>query len=1567
MANELQENRINNSGKGLQTEVPYELQPEGTQRHVLNGVNESDSGDFMSLSNELGNIEVSKISDGYTIISKLYLEKQQVLLFCTNGVDSEIGVFDGGDNTYTIVLNDTLSESKLNLSVDFPIDSTYRLRRGCERTIYFTDYNSPPRVLNLDGIEDYNVDNLFSADKTNLFRITNSIPSFEALEMLDSGGQLLPGSYNIAVQYLDDSFNPTEWLNTTDTILVYNDSLLKDYKEIQGSINSTEEGLNFGYSNKSIKVKLSNLDTDFMYYRLALISSTSGNGQISSIDLTDVIPTQKDTFIFTGLNTVSKTTEAEIISEKLVISKARHILQVDNTLILGDTVGSEIPFCSLQQYASTINSDLILSKVTLDNIRSQNASKNPFVHIEGQGYTPGEIYSFGIQYIFENGEISPVYHIPGKPDTDTTVTYSSGDNVYPMSIDNKSLNTKYIENDSCEDLDYWGKDSKGNVLNNTFVRHHRFPLRSEVGVSLVDLEDSIVTSEKYQILSLSFEGQLKVHTSCDDASPIDCIPDYTRNTVITVRYTVDGVEKVETLDISHPTYYDGYDDYANIESGLDFITGKTSGEITNVSFVEYSYINGPEQVFEFSTNAKSPNTSLNYTFSVTEKVTQKIVKEYSTNIFGIRFSNIVIPPESLIGRKILGYQIVRNERTDAEKTILDSAVLTPCLQNDKYISHGLLFPEVNTNTPGSGIYNQVVFSLIHPEHKFFQKSIQGYDTVIQEGVFDVVNRKKSIIRYEDVADGTSYDAEVNNKNEKDEDGFDIKVPIRDNELEFKPLKAFTFTNNDVEDIFYLDALDSRDINKSANTVYNIAGDNKVGFIHLKNPITGLEAKNDRSYYVIFKRANLDSYSNFRNLEYYKEHDNYVSDESIDLFHGDSYISPMRYANTIFWDIQISKRAGKKSFWKWLAGAITIVGGVLLSVFSGGLSLGLVGLGAGLLVAGTGAMMLASGIKRDKWNKAYAEEYDKGLRETALDSWVYTMFRKRDNVELIPGDDEIQWIGEVATNFWFESKVNVAMRNGFVGDLPAFLESPGIIEDGNIQPETFYTLNGNKKIVSIQRTPVSDVEFFFASKLLYFDPDRSNARAYLGHPLGEYYNLNLDYMRRNKQKIYYHLPLEYDCCSECNEEFPHRWHWSQQSFQEELTDSYKSFLPNNYKDLNGETGRITNMFRINNDMFIHTEGALYMTPRNYQERVTDQIVSFIGTGELFSIPPQKISDGLISTGGTNLKWSNVKTIYGYFFVSDTDNAVYLFNGQNIKNISDTSIRKDLQDKLPLKGNKDFYEKNGFNSFYLDKVSGENGLGYSLVYDPKLRRVIITKIDRVNEYDTSLTISYDLKTENWVSYHSYTPRVYLQTPTEIYSVKDTAIYKHNIKGLHNNFYGVQYPFIIEYVSHDNPLLNSTTESISLHSNSYVYDSSLKEYYEVNDRFFNKMIAYNSRQCTGELELKMDTSSNDFFSSSITDNSFTSISVSCKENVYRVNELRDIRVNYNRPIFKKDLESLKGLEYMDKVLDTSTIDYDKDWSEKQMMRDKYLVVRFIFDNFADTKIVTNLSVKTETLSVR
>ena len=202
-----------------------------------------------------------------------------------------------------------------------------------------------------------------------------------------------------------------------------------------------------------------------------------------------------------------------------------------------------------------------------------------------------------------------------------------------------------------------------------------------------------------------------------------------------------------------------------------------------------------------------------------------------------------------------------------------------------------------------------------------------------------------------------------------------------------------------------------------------------------------------------------------------------------------------------------------------------------------------------------------------------------------------------------------------------------------------------------------------------------------SKLTVINPDRSgSAREYIGLALPELYEVNPDYHRKNKQKIFNHLGIEYDCCSDCFESFPHRVFYSEQSFQEELTDNFRTFLPNNYRDIEGETGRIVDMFRIQNNLYIHTEEALWHLPQNYQERVTGDIISFIGTGDYFSTPPRKILDDSNSSAGTYHKWGRTKLKNSVVFPCHREKKWYLFNGESLQPISDVKMSSTFRENM-----------------------------------------------------------------------------------------------------------------------------------------------------------------------------------------------------------------------------------------------------------------------------------------------
>jgi len=1249
---------------GLNTDSSPTDQPKGTYRYAKNSVLESVEGDIGFLSNELGSEVCALFPVGYVPIGKTYMSGGEVAIFLAklDGTLSEIGILTK-NCVYTTHVN-----FDLGFKVNKQIDATFRLRRGCERTVYFTDDHNKPRIYNFDKPEDFQTASVWDVDKFSLFKTYNTFPEFSNF-MIQERGSLPAGSYNFSIQYLDDDLNATEFISTTDTIIIYNDSASsKSFKNVEGSTNLQTFYQDFGLTNKSIKFDIANLDSDFPYYRIGIIESNTGNGEISRVIYSSIISTQTTTYTYTGTNGEQLGTEAEIASFNNIIERARHIEQIENRLVLADVQGKQINYCRLQKYASKIKAQLVTEEVVLNDLGSINNQKRGTVHVEKLGYMPGEIYSFGIVWIFEGGTVSPVYHIPGR-----SSTYLSD-----MSTDNALENTNYIANDMCSGEDYWGYDSQGDPLTGEPVRHHRFPLRSEVNKPLI-VKDGTSTELITYYLYVDISGT--VNTVNVPTSPL----------VYTVNYLDNGVPTTKDLNLSF--------DPANPDVDITRI-------LVTTSLNPLTYVDVDEGGLD-----PSLNSELVYVGYEEEILTNLEDAVYTSEIFGIEFSNIDVPTvEETGGEEVIGYYIVRNERGDDAKTILDTGVITPLLLEDdvnKFASHGHVMPQ-------SDLLQEDTFGLIHPEHRFRQKEYTDTTEFIQEGEYVLQSSNTSSEIVQDVMPGTSYDASVNKRRERDSDGFDLHVFTRHNNLEYARIEDSFAVEAEIEEVFYLDSLFAKTITDTTATrkdIYNLSGDNKIGIVQL-NITKDIADFRTKLPFVVMKRSLSDPYSNFRVAPYYNEVSSPIyfsgaTGNSVEIFNGDSYIAPMKYLSSTFYDIRIKNRRTKKGVWNVILGVLAVVAGTAITVLSAGTLAA-----AGVVVAGFGVTQLATGFKKGQAARVYQDLYEQGLKNTVNDEDTEIEFSPN------PDDDEIQWFTDVLSNLWFETGVNVNWRMGNTVGLTDFLPSPEGYDEA--------ALNS-----------------YAIEKVTNVDPEADGGRTYQGYAKAEIYEVNPDYDRRDKEKTFGHLALEYDCCSDCLEDFPHRSHYSEQSFQEELTDNYRTFLPLNYRDIEGETGEINNIFRIQNNLYLHTEEALWHLPQNIQERATGDIISFIGTGDFFSIPPRKILDDETgNSAGTQHKWGTIKTPSGVFFVAENQNTVYRFDGNKLDPISNVGEFSWFKNNTTIKFDESYYDSNTKVYPYRDNPSNEYGTGFILSYDSRYERILLTKKDYIFTPGTISTDDYEL---------------------------------------------------------------------------------------------------------------------------------------------------------------------------------------------------------------------------------
>jgi hypothetical protein len=400
MAQEKQQGGISvNIPGGLNTDSSLVNQPEGTTRFVLTGVNETKEGDYGFIANEESNKECYDLTvdgllpSGYIPIGKCYIGEENNAIFLANpNGDSAIIIVDKECNT-TVAVTDHDQDEKFNFKVEHQIDTTFRLRRGCERVIYWVD--PKPRIFIFDKPEEFqNSSGDWDTSKFNLFKTYKKIPVVDDITVVDGAGTLAPGSYNFSIQYLDEDFNPTEFVTSTETISIYNTPSTIAYRDKRGvTMERNDSYLNFEISNKAIKITfdINSLDTTFPFYRLAITEAAAGSGEISDTKYTSEISTQNNVFYYTGSNYESTGTQAEITMFNNIIEKAQSIEQIENRLVLGDVEGKQVNYCKLQKYASKINTDLITKTVIVSETDKNNA-KDPVAHFNGIGYARRNIF-----------------------------------------------------------------------------------------------------------------------------------------------------------------------------------------------------------------------------------------------------------------------------------------------------------------------------------------------------------------------------------------------------------------------------------------------------------------------------------------------------------------------------------------------------------------------------------------------------------------------------------------------------------------------------------------------------------------------------------------------------------------------------------------------------------------------------------------------------------------------------------------------------------------------------------------------------------------------------------------------------------------------------------------------------------------------------------------------------------------------------------------------------------------------------------------------------------------------
>lgn len=459
---------VSESIKGMVVDLhPMEME-DGSYAFCLNGtILNFDGNGLPIVQNDGSNILGIRFPDGYIVVgNKNIIEQNRILWFLYNPEteDSQIGeslykqnirqhandfiglnVCDDCEFTnieqtplekrvqlplltyHTIQIDECFNFSNL-----YPVKSIVYKIIPCGIEVHFEDYNNPMRYIIFQYVSDDETKNLII--KQSFYEIIGytdddcqspiygtdidcnklsiqpniDIPCIEFSNLID-GGSVLAGSYQFFISYGDDkSNNLSPWFGSTNIIPVKSRTITVD-TDYQ--------------TNKAIVLNINNIDlpaAPFQYYNLA-VAKTINN--FTTFYFVGTFPIVQKTYIYTGSENTERKLDPTEIFAKPVYYKTAALLTTSNDILFRGKLKEYI-----QPNFQRIANNIILYWQTM--AIPEGLYRDPSVSNKFKGCMRDEVYPYGIRFHFTNGQISNVYHIPGRDSEDSDLVTLLNDDVF---------------------------------------------------------------------------------------------------------------------------------------------------------------------------------------------------------------------------------------------------------------------------------------------------------------------------------------------------------------------------------------------------------------------------------------------------------------------------------------------------------------------------------------------------------------------------------------------------------------------------------------------------------------------------------------------------------------------------------------------------------------------------------------------------------------------------------------------------------------------------------------------------------------------------------------------------------------------------------------------------------------------------------------------------------------------------------------------------------------------------------------------------------------------------------
>ena len=269
-------NSINLPKKGMNRDSHHSQLQQTEYSFAMDANTESETGEQLNIGNEPSNRLTVNFPEGYKVVGKKkdllgnktyffltnpetgysslgYIDDTQI---SDNNIDTEVDCEDCVNNyndlgtpledttqtpthSYVEIINDSCN-GDLNLNINFPIKFIELKDEKLGKSLYWTDFNNPPRKINLDDIEYYKYTGEISCgiDGTTptcidvskiLIQPNYEIPTVIP-EVVQTGGNLKMGTYEFLVAYSDQEGNEiSEYFGITNPISIFDENNKKIY------------------------------------------------------------------------------------------------------------------------------------------------------------------------------------------------------------------------------------------------------------------------------------------------------------------------------------------------------------------------------------------------------------------------------------------------------------------------------------------------------------------------------------------------------------------------------------------------------------------------------------------------------------------------------------------------------------------------------------------------------------------------------------------------------------------------------------------------------------------------------------------------------------------------------------------------------------------------------------------------------------------------------------------------------------------------------------------------------------------------------------------------------------------------------------------------------------------------------------------------------------------------------------------------------------------------------------------------------------------------------------------